>query len=361
MNVKNTMKNGLVVLRMKVITSNVSLVGRVVQRERPLVRPLCFGIAAMSKYRKIDPRIWNDTKFRSLSDNGKLVFLFILTHPHMTPIGGIRATVPGLAAELGWQTEAFREAFREAFDKAMVKADKIAPLIWCPNFLKYNRPESPNCVVSWAGGLDDLPECQLKSYILQQVKAFSEGLPEAFRKALPEAFDQPSPHPSPIQEQEQEQEQEQIKKSNTPTEKKPAPPPPKSGRTLSDIDIMLKAIGFMARISPHLSTDLAMHCGNLRKRLEEWSDCAGRERWAMFKIGCFYEKFFSEPPKNGSDPLEDIRLPMNYLYTLIHPDREKGQQAEMESPVSKVAFRDEYTVDYWARLFMPDVFGRVDE
>jgi hypothetical protein len=64
------------------------------------------------KYRKIDPRIWNDAKFRELSDKGKLVFLFVLTHPCMTALGAMRGTMAGLAAELGWPAEAFQEAFR---------------------------------------------------------------------------------------------------------------------------------------------------------------------------------------------------------------------------------------------------------
>lgn len=46
------------------------------------------------KYRKISPCIWNDAKVRELSDKGKLALLFLLTHPHMTPLGAIRANAP---------------------------------------------------------------------------------------------------------------------------------------------------------------------------------------------------------------------------------------------------------------------------
>ncbi|MFR1532401.1 MAG: hypothetical protein ACLSTO_01075 [Bilophila wadsworthia] len=60
------------------------------------------------KYRKISPCIWNDAKVRELSDKGKLALLFLLTHPHMTPLGAIRANAPGLACELGWSEKVFR-------------------------------------------------------------------------------------------------------------------------------------------------------------------------------------------------------------------------------------------------------------
>jgi hypothetical protein len=141
----------------------------------------------------------------------------------------------------------------------------------------------------------------------------------------------------------------------TPPDKKPEPPKPKtdqySGPKLSDMGIMLRAIGHMARLSNKLQTDLAVNCGNLRQRLEDWSEPGGYT-WTMFQIGRYYELFFTKAT-NGTDPLEDIRLPMNYLYTLIHPDREAGQQPEMESP-SGVAYKGHYTVEHWAKKFMPE-------
>ncbi|RTL48875.1 MAG: hypothetical protein EKK46_15120 [Rhodocyclaceae bacterium] len=164
----------------------------------------------MARYRKIDPRIWNDEKFRAMSDNGKLAFLFLLTHPHMTALGAMRATIAGLAEELGWGTEAFREAFAEALLKGMAEHDPKACLIALPNFIRYNSPESPNVVKAWVGALDLLPECMLKNRTITRAKAFAEALPEAFAKALPEAFAKGMPY------QEQEQEQEQEKTTTSP-------------------------------------------------------------------------------------------------------------------------------------------------
>ena len=142
----------------------------------------------VGKYRKIDPRIWNDEKFRQLSDRGKLSFLLILTHPHMTSLGAMRSTPRGLAAELGWTEKAFREAFRETLAKGLVEYDESACFVGLPRFLKYNGPESPNVVKSWLSALDLIPECGLKVALMQRVKAFAEALPKAFAEALPKAF-----------------------------------------------------------------------------------------------------------------------------------------------------------------------------
>jgi hypothetical protein len=159
----------------------------------------------MGRYRKIDTRIWNDAKFIALSDKGKLAFLFLLTHPHMTSLGAMRATLPGLASELRWDAEAFGEAFREALRKGLVEHDDKACFVGLPNFLKYNGPESPNVVKSWSESLDLIPECDLKSRLLNRVKGFVEGLSKGFAEALPEAFAKGMPNPEPEQEQEPEQ------------------------------------------------------------------------------------------------------------------------------------------------------------
>jgi hypothetical protein len=164
----------------------------------------------VSRYRKIDPRVWNDEKFRSLSDKAKLVFFFVLTHPHMTALGAMRASAPGLAAEIQWPTEAFGKAFGELLSKGMCKHDERASFLWLPNFLKYNAPESPNVVKSWTQSADLLPECQMKAELFGTVKGLVEALPEAFRKALPEAFAKSMPN----QEQEQEQESKKSAKAS---------------------------------------------------------------------------------------------------------------------------------------------------
>lgn len=160
----------------------------------------------MAPYRKIQTRIWNDAKFISLSEPGKLVFLFLLSHPSMTMLGAMRATTPGLATELRMDQKRFREAFGEGFAKGMVKHDEEAACVWLPNFLRYNRPDNPNIVKSWPEALELIPECQLKNELCQHLREYSEGLPEPFRKAFAERFMEPFPNGMPIQEQEQEQE-----------------------------------------------------------------------------------------------------------------------------------------------------------
>ena len=142
-----------------------------------------------------------------MSERGKLVFLYVLTHPAMTMIGAMRASVPGLAAELPCPEKAFREAFREALAKGILKHDASASMCWAPKFLHFNPPESPNVVRAWPDALQLIPECELKDQLFLSLKGYTEGYTEGFRIAFREAFGKAMP----IQEQEQEQEQEQDK------------------------------------------------------------------------------------------------------------------------------------------------------
>lgn len=163
------------------------------------------------RYRTIDVRLWGDEKFRSLSPlqpSGQALFLYLLVNPNTTSIPGIyRAGAAAMAEELGWTLEAFRQAFDEVLKQGLVEADLKARVIFIPNAIKYNKPQSPNVVKSWLPYWDELPECNLKEQAHQALKAFVETLGEGFAKAFRETFPKPSAKTMPNQKQDQEQEQ----------------------------------------------------------------------------------------------------------------------------------------------------------
>jgi hypothetical protein len=131
------------------------------------------------RYRCLDVRIWSDKKFRALSPlhpSGQALFIYLLTNPYTNSIPGIyRAGEAAMAEELGWTLKGFREAFQEVFTQGMVKADFEARVIFIPNAIKYNKPQSPNVVKSWATHWDEIPECELKLLAYQSLKVFAEG------------------------------------------------------------------------------------------------------------------------------------------------------------------------------------------
>ena len=139
----------------------------------------------MAFWRKIDTRIWNDQRFRSLTDQGKLLFLYILTHPNMTCLGAMRATLDGLSAELGWEGGATRGATSALVENGMLVVDESAHYVGAPHWFKYNPPERPFGLEKlWMGALDRIPECPSK--IEQIVRAIEclDGLGEKMQTAI---------------------------------------------------------------------------------------------------------------------------------------------------------------------------------
>lgn len=171
------------------------------------------------RYRSIDVRIWGDEKFRALSPlqpSAQGLFLYLLTNPNTTSIPGLfRAGPAAMAEELGWPIEGFKGAFDELIQQGLAKADLVSRVIYIPNAIKYNKPQSPNVVKGWASHWDEIPECGLKTLACQQLKAFVQGMGDAFTQAFVESFgesfdkatDKPLLKAMPNQEQEQDQEQ----------------------------------------------------------------------------------------------------------------------------------------------------------
>jgi len=159
----------------------------------------------MARYRKIDPRIWGDEKFRTLSrpqPNAQTLWLYLLTGSHTNSCPGIfNIGEMALAENLGWSLEGLRKAFKEVLGKGLAKADFEARVIIIPNALKYDHPESPNVVKYWGKMFDEVPECALKNEYYLLLKAFMEAFGEAFGEAFKEGFREsitiPEPEPEP--------------------------------------------------------------------------------------------------------------------------------------------------------------------
>lgn len=205
----------------------------------------------MTRYRKIEVRTWSDERFRNLSNiapSGQGLWFFLLTGPHTSPIPGLfRAGRAAMAEELGWENEAFDKAFQEVSDEGMAKADFKARLVWLPNALKHNKPESPNVVRSWRVELNLLPECDLRNEAISHIRktlesigtsyvqAFDEICAKEPRKTTSKASGKALPKAMPNQEQEQEQEQE-VPPNATPAASPPDTPAarPKGTRLAAD-------------------------------------------------------------------------------------------------------------------------------
>jgi uncharacterized phage protein (TIGR02220 family) len=142
----------------------------------------------MSRYRKIDCRMYGDEKFRRLrplAPGGAALWIYLLTGPHTTPVPGLSAIGRlALSEALGWTLEEFDDAFAELAAQLMVRCDWRARVLWIPRAILYNAPQSPNVVLSWAAVLSEIPECKLKEDALRELETFCEAEGPAFGHAF---------------------------------------------------------------------------------------------------------------------------------------------------------------------------------
>lgn len=137
------------------------------------------------RYRKVAVAFWVDEKVRGFSDDGRYGFLYVLTHPAMTSVGAMRATLAGLASELGWTTRRLERALEPAIKAGMVEINAAASYLALPNFLRHNAPESPNVCKAWVAALSAIPECPEREGLIARCRTYLPAGP--FRQAFEEA------------------------------------------------------------------------------------------------------------------------------------------------------------------------------
>ncbi len=183
----------------------------------------------MATWRPVDNRVWGDRKFLSLSEDGRVLWLFLLTTTFARSIPGvIVAGEAALSEELGWSVERYRKGFRELLEKGL-SVSREGRLIWLKNALRYQRIAGPNSIKGMAKIWDNVPDGQLKHELWQALKVackswdrlFLKGFPEPIRNSLPNGLTQEQEQE---QEQEQDQEQEIEEERATPAARAGLPP-----------------------------------------------------------------------------------------------------------------------------------------
>lgn len=167
----------------------------------------------MARFRKVDPRIWNDAKFASLSGEAKLMFLYLLTSPSMTVLGALPMRASAVAEELGLDPERYSKRYQELYQRGMVEYDSRG-LFWVRNYMKYNGPDNPKVVISWSSALDLLPECPLLYKVLESARnhcvSRGKGFPKAFTDTLGNCLKYGMAYGMPYKEKEKEKEKEYL-------------------------------------------------------------------------------------------------------------------------------------------------------
>jgi len=137
----------------------------------------------VSRYQKIHSQIWHDEKFIELSNDGRILFFYILTSPHNNSLGLYILPVQYALADLGWDRKRLDKPFKELIAKGFILYDDKVRLICIKNHLKHNMIENENQAKSAVKILASLPKSSLYLDILELLrKPFHKPLLELLRE-----------------------------------------------------------------------------------------------------------------------------------------------------------------------------------
>lgn len=120
---------------------------------------------AMREYGKVHVSFWTSGTIQRLTDDGKMLALYLLSCPHNNIIGAFRLPTAYACDDLGWDGERFRNAFRTLEQAGFAIFCRQSKWVCIVKFLDWNPPENPNQKKAAEKALAALPDT-----------CFSEGL-----------------------------------------------------------------------------------------------------------------------------------------------------------------------------------------
>jgi hypothetical protein len=157
----------------------------------------------MRDYGKVYATFWSSPTTSSLSDNGKLLALYLMTCAHSTIAGVFRLPDGYVAEDLNWGLETVKQGFQELHAKGFATRCEATKWVWVTKHLEWNPPENPNQRTSVRKLSFSVPEqCTWRlDFITKNAELLGIEAP-APANPLPTLV-------KPFLNQEQEQEQEQ--------------------------------------------------------------------------------------------------------------------------------------------------------
>jgi hypothetical protein len=98
----------------------------------------------MRDYGKVFSRIWESADFRSLTEDGRTLVMYLLTCQHGTIAGAFRVPDGYATEDLQWTAERVAAGFAELLRKGFANRCETSKWVWVMKFLEWNPPENPN-------------------------------------------------------------------------------------------------------------------------------------------------------------------------------------------------------------------------
>lgn len=98
----------------------------------------------MRDYGKVYATFWSSGTTSTLSDDGKLLALYLMTCSHATIAGVFRLPDGYVAEDLSWDQARVSKGFAELFANGFADRCATTKWVWIRKHLEWNKPENPN-------------------------------------------------------------------------------------------------------------------------------------------------------------------------------------------------------------------------
>ncbi len=247
----------------------------------------------MRDYGKVHSSFWSSKTIDTLSEDGRMLALYLLTSPHSTISGVFRLPDGYVCEDIRWSSERVNKGFAELFAKGFANRCETTKWVYIYKHFEWNKPENPNqrkAAKKIALSIPD--ECSWKPLFMRDWRDFLDISEEEYPNT-------PVTVSEPFLNQEQEQEQEQDNSSEQLTLVNPSPEPQApSVETLPLVDGSDHPV-FAEEVEAWHEAFPAVDVENELKRMRVWLTANPRKRKTKRGINAFIVSWLTRQQDRG--------------------------------------------------------------
>jgi uncharacterized phage protein (TIGR02220 family) len=151
----------------------------------------------MRDYGEVRTSFWTSTDTQGLSDQGKVLAIYLLTGPHSNGLGCYRLPDGYIQADLGWSPQTVSKGFSELFAKGFILRCEVTQFVLIPSYLKFNPIANGNVAKGREREFESIP-ANFKYFreLAASMERFGNHWVNGFETLL-KGFATPDPDPDP--------------------------------------------------------------------------------------------------------------------------------------------------------------------
>lgn len=139
----------------------------------------------MRNYGNIHASFWTSKTIGALSDDGRMLAVYLLTSPHANMLGCFRLPTAYACEDIRWSPERLEKGFEELSRNGFVTVNAESKWIVIEKFLKWNPFENPNVGKAAAKMYAQIPDdCGVKNVLADRLREFGKNLSKDFLDGL---------------------------------------------------------------------------------------------------------------------------------------------------------------------------------